>query len=62
LMRTAVGASPRVVAGNIWFTLLGFMGMYVVLSTLWLFLIYREIEHGPEPEVNLPTTSPVAAD
>jgi cytochrome bd ubiquinol oxidase subunit I len=62
LMRTAVGASPRVVAGNVWFTLLGFMGMYVVLSTLWLFLIYREIEHGPEPEVNLPTTSPVAAD
>jgi cytochrome d ubiquinol oxidase subunit I len=64
LMRTAVGASPRVVAGNVWFTLLGFMGMYVVLSTLWLFLIYREIEHGPEPEVNIPAgaTSPVTAD
>jgi cytochrome d ubiquinol oxidase subunit I len=54
LMRTAVGASPRVVAGNVWFTLLGFMGMYVVLSILWLFLIYREIEDGPEPEANLP--------
>ena len=64
LMRTAVGASPRVVGGNVWFTLLGFMGMYVVLSMLWLFLIYREIEHGPEADVNLPAgaTSPVAAD
>ena len=64
LVRTAVGASPRVVAGNVWFTLLGFMGMYVVLSILWLFLIYREIEHGSEPEANLPAraTSPVAAD
>ena len=63
LMRTAVGSSPRVVSGNVWFTLLGFMGMYVVLAILWLFLIYREIEHGPEA-ANLPAgaTSPVAAD
>jgi cytochrome bd ubiquinol oxidase subunit I len=63
LMRTAVGSSPRVVSGNVWFTLLGFMGMYVVLAILWLFLIYHEIEHGPE-NTNLPAgaTSPVAAD
>jgi cytochrome bd ubiquinol oxidase subunit I len=50
LMRTAHGASPRVVAGNAWFTLLGFMGMYTVLAILWLFLMYQEIERGPEPE------------
>lgn len=48
LMRTARGPSPTVVSGNVWFTLLGFMGMYAVLSILWLFLIYREIELGPE--------------
>jgi len=53
LMRTIHGASPRVGAGNAWFTLLGFMGMYTVLSILWLFLIYREIERGPEPEGSL---------
>ena len=53
LMKTMHGASPRVVAGNVWFTLLGFMGLYVILSILWLFLIYREIEHGPEPQPNL---------
>jgi cytochrome d ubiquinol oxidase subunit I len=49
LMRTASGISPRVAAGNAWFTLIGFMGMYTILAILWLFLIYREIEHGPEP-------------
>jgi cytochrome d ubiquinol oxidase subunit I len=50
LMRTAHGVSPRVGAGNVWFTLLGFMGMYTVLGILWLFLIYREIELGPDPD------------
>jgi cytochrome d ubiquinol oxidase subunit I len=29
------------------FTLLGFMGIYTVLGILFLFLIRREIEHGP---------------
>jgi len=53
LMRTASGISPRVAAGNVWFTLIGFMGMYTVLGILWLFLIYREIERGPEPSGDL---------
>ena len=48
LMRTSEGVSPQVSAGNAWFTLIGFMGMYTVLSILFLFLVYREIEHGPE--------------
>jgi len=53
LMRTVNGVSPRVGAGNAWFTLIGFMGMYGVLSILWLFLIWREIERGPESTVEL---------
>jgi len=62
LLRTIHGASPRVGAGNAWFTLLGFMGMYTVLSILWLFLVYREIERGPEPENAQPAgeTAPAA--
>jgi cytochrome bd ubiquinol oxidase subunit I len=52
VMRTAHGYSPRVVAGNAWFTLLGFMGMYTLLAILWLFLVYREIENGPEVETS----------
>jgi cytochrome bd ubiquinol oxidase subunit I len=48
LMRTVHGASPKVAAGNAWFTLIGFMGMYSVLAILWLFLLWREIEAGPD--------------
>jgi cytochrome d ubiquinol oxidase subunit I len=46
LMRTENGAS-MVSAANGLFTLLGFMGMYALLSMLFLFLISREVEHGP---------------
>ena len=47
LMRTEQGYSPTVSAGNGLFTLLGFMGLYMVLGILFLFLVAREIEHGP---------------
>ena len=49
IMRTSEGASPVVSAGNALFSLLGFMGMYALLSILFLFLVQREITHGPEP-------------
>jgi cytochrome bd ubiquinol oxidase subunit I len=48
LMRTASGASINVSAGNTLFTLIGFMGMYALLSVLFLLLVGREIAHGPE--------------
>jgi cytochrome bd ubiquinol oxidase subunit I len=54
LMRTADGYSKLVSAGNGLFTLLGFMGMYMVLGILFLFLVRREIENGP---VALPTAA-----
>lgn len=47
LLRTAHGGSPTVNAGHTAFTTLGFAGIFVVLSVLWLFLIGREISHGP---------------
>src|SRR5258708_2533574 len=50
LMRTADGASPLVSAGNSMFTLLGFMGMYMLLGILFLFIVAREIARGPEHE------------
>lgn len=48
LLRTSQGFSTHVSAGNGLFTLLGFMGMYSVLAILWIVLVYRMIEHGPE--------------
>jgi cytochrome d ubiquinol oxidase subunit I len=47
-MRTMQGASPRVSAGNGLFSLLGFMGLYLLLGILFLFMIWREVEHGPK--------------
>jgi cytochrome d ubiquinol oxidase subunit I len=48
LMRTSAGYSNTVSAGNGLFTLLGFMGLYALLSLLFTVLMYREISHGPE--------------
>jgi cytochrome d ubiquinol oxidase subunit I len=50
-MRTDGAFSPTVSAGSGLFTLLGFLGMYTLLSILFLFLIFRELEHGPDPNV-----------
>jgi len=47
LMRTAAGGSPLVSVGNGLFTLLGFMGLDAVLSVLFLFLVYLEVQRGP---------------
>ena len=59
LMRTADGYSKMVSAANGMFTLLGFLGMYAMLGILFLFLMRREIEHGPpgEPKVSAKLTS-----
>jgi cytochrome d ubiquinol oxidase subunit I len=50
LMRTADGHSTQVSAGNVLFTLLGFMGLYVMLSALYFFLMTRIIAQGPESD------------
>jgi cytochrome d ubiquinol oxidase subunit I len=49
IMRTPAGVSTQVSSGNALFTLIGFLGIYTILSILFLFLVYREIEEGPEP-------------
>lgn len=47
LLRTSDGYSKYVSTGNSLFTLLGFMGLYSVLSVLFIVLVYREISSGP---------------
>jgi cytochrome bd ubiquinol oxidase subunit I len=47
LMRTTEGASPNVSAGNALFTLLGFVGLYLLLGVLFLVLSGRLIAKGP---------------
>ncbi len=47
LIRVSEGYSKNVSAGNGLFTLLGFMGVYVLLSILFIILVYRTISEGP---------------
>ena len=55
LLRTSQGVSDVVNGGNVLFTLMGFTGLYFVLGVLYLFLIGREIAHGPQdvPSVSI---------
>jgi cytochrome d ubiquinol oxidase subunit I len=63
LMRTSEGYSNNVHAGNSMFTLLGFMGLYLILGILFLFLIQREIGQGPSqrPGSQIVAGAPITA-
>jgi cytochrome d ubiquinol oxidase subunit I len=62
LMRTRDGASPQVHSGTALFTLIGFTGLYFVLGVLFLFLVARELAHGPGPlEAHPPAPGPAPA-
>jgi cytochrome d ubiquinol oxidase subunit I len=47
LLRTAEGGSPLVSSGNVLFSLIGFAGMYTLLSILWLTVMVQEVTRGP---------------
>jgi cytochrome d ubiquinol oxidase subunit I len=47
LMRTSQATSEGVAAGNVVFSALGFMGLYLLLGILFLFLVARQIARGP---------------
>jgi cytochrome d ubiquinol oxidase subunit I len=53
LFRTADGNSPLVGSGNVLFTLLGFLGLYLLLGLLFLFLLFRTVARGPAVPVGL---------
>lgn len=54
LMRTQDGASPLVHSGNALFTLIGFLGLYLLLGLLFLFLIGQTVWRGPAPAASSP--------
>jgi cytochrome d ubiquinol oxidase subunit I len=47
ILRTQDGASHLVHSGQTVFTSLGFAGIFVVLGFLFLYLVMREVAHGP---------------
>ena len=48
MLMTKDGTSQVVSAGNSLFTLMGFAGLYLVLAVLFIILVIKEINHGPE--------------
>ncbi|MBJ2174693.1 cytochrome ubiquinol oxidase subunit I [Aureibaculum sp. A20] len=48
LLKTSEGISPTVSSGNTLFTLLGFIGLYLLLGLLFLMLAGKIINKGPE--------------
>jgi cytochrome bd ubiquinol oxidase subunit I len=48
LFRTSEGVSPQVSSGSVLFTLIGFAGMYLIMGLLYIVLMVREVDHGPE--------------
>lgn len=52
LLRTVKGASPTVSSGNTLFTLLGFIGLYLLLGMLFLILVGKIIYKGPKTETH----------
>ncbi len=61
LLRVPDGYSKYVSSGNTLFTLLGFMGVYTVLSILFIVLIYRIIDAGPVTRVAPARSAPLTA-
>jgi cytochrome d ubiquinol oxidase subunit I len=49
LMRTVEGTSPSVGTGDVVFSTIGYMGLYLLLGVLFLFLVARLVARGPEP-------------
>jgi cytochrome d ubiquinol oxidase subunit I len=48
VLRTRDGSSDQVHAGSTLFSLLGFMGLYALLSLLFFLLVTRHLERGLE--------------
>ncbi|GLR18608.1 cytochrome ubiquinol oxidase subunit I [Portibacter lacus] len=52
LLRTSDGVSPTVSSGNTLFTLIGFVGLYILLGLLFLVLVGKTIHQGPKPQIH----------
>ena len=50
LLKTSEGISPTVSSGNTLFTLLGFVGLYLLLGLLFLLLVGKTIHQGPKSQ------------
>jgi cytochrome bd ubiquinol oxidase subunit I len=52
VQRVAVASSSNVTAGMTYFTLFGFMGLYLLTGLLYLVLFFRIVQQGPATDDN----------
>ncbi|MBH0194173.1 MAG: cytochrome ubiquinol oxidase subunit I [Nitrospira sp.] len=61
LLRTSHGTSPLVHSGNALFTLIGFLGLYLLLGLLFVLLVSKVVRQGPgsmaQPVTHVPQGS-----
>lgn len=57
LLHTVQGSSTTLSAGNVLFTLIGFMGIYLLLGLLYVILVVNEATHGPVTTEETPQTA-----
>ncbi|GAB2798026.1 cytochrome bd-type quinol oxidase subunit 1 [Hymenobacter luteus] len=50
LLRTSDALSKAVTAGQVWFSLILFTLVYALLFALFLYLLNKKIQHGPDEE------------
>ena len=62
LIRTSEGYSKYIGAGTSLFTLLGFLGMYSMLSILWIVLVYNFIQGGPQASAHNSSVQSIASE
>jgi cytochrome d ubiquinol oxidase subunit I len=62
LFKTAQGVTSNLSAGNTLFSLLGFLGLYLIVSLLYLLLILKSIEQGPAQSEKVTLATSGAAD
>ena len=55
LLKTSEGLSKAVEAGQVWFSLILFMLIYLGLFILFIYLLNEKIQHGPEDVDSIPS-------
>jgi cytochrome d ubiquinol oxidase subunit I len=61
VLRTSAGTSPNVGAGDVVFTTVGFMGLYLLLGLLYVILVAKQIARGPSSPPAPPSEPPPEA-
>jgi len=49
LLRTADAVSPTLSTGEVLFSVIMFVVLYIILGILFIYLLNEKIQHGPEP-------------